>query len=133
LISATINLIFFGGLKLAIRGTDDSHLPEWLLTFVPLIPLLVLLHTVAGYWYYVWDIKKGEKWVFKEQCKRKVINFDADRRNYLWIENFKEIEMEGYNYDNYDNYTKYFPEDEIDKYEIHLAPKSEVILYLKKL
>lgn len=130
LITIFFNLVFFAGLKLAIKTTDNNHLPSWLLTLIPFIPLTVIIYIISKYRSYVVDIRKGEKFVFKGKCKLKIEIFDGLEVCHLFIDGFKTIEFSEY---NYENHRKKFTKDETLDCEIHFAPESETILYFKKL
>ncbi len=101
---------------------------HWIKPVLFLIPTLVLLSGVRDFFLFYLDFKNKKKIVLKAYCKINSYSSDVVS-HHLIIEGYGEIDLVNY---NYNNYFKEFSELN-ELYEIHFAPKTKTILYVKKM
>jgi len=75
------------------------------------------------------DIRNGQKIVLISVCKKRVEDGDGGPYEYLVIEGYGELYFAGFNSEVYGLIFL----DKAETYEIHLAPRSKVILFAKRL
>lgn len=89
---------------------------------------LVILSTIKRILDFQIDIRNGNKLVVFSDC-RKLTKSSDTVSHHLLIKEYGEIDLFNYNYHYYFS----FFSEKFEPYEIHLAPKSKVILFAKKL
>lgn len=108
-----------------IREDDFRFLD--LLLYMIYIPILAVMFD--GFFRYGREIKQGEKIVLYAECKIVAYEIDHKPQEYLAIEGYGGVTLFRYNEKNYRSLFTELPE----RFEIHLSPKSEVILFAKNI
>lgn len=108
-----------------LQKAGDVQLLDYLFVTVFLIPIFRSLTKIINLRS---EIKNGKKIVVFSECK-KMVEYGDNSQDYLLIEKFGRVNLTGY---NHDVYFSFFTE-QTDFYEIHIASKSKVILFAKKI
>lgn len=101
---------------------------EWLKLSLQMLPILIIISGILSCTSFIIDIKNRKKIILKTLCKRLTFSSDVVS-HHLIIEGYGEIDLIDYNYKEfYDSFS-----DELELFEIHIAPKSRVILFVNKI
>ncbi|AEE53399.1 hypothetical protein [Haliscomenobacter hydrossis] len=109
------------------RIQEDEFRGVDLLLYGMYIPFLVFLFN--GLFIYGREIKQGEKIVLYAICKVITKQRENKSYNYLAIGGYGDVDLSGYNKKHYSSVFTERPE----RFEIHLAPKTQIILFAKKI
>ncbi len=132
LLSFFMNSFIFGGLyfSLIYKNSDHNGWPIWLIYLLLSIPIFSFISTILSLKDLFADLKENKKNIVKSQCKRIILNSEGGDVENLWIEEYKQIEMSSF---DTNKYRDILPENQVFDCEIHIAPKSEIILKLIKV
>jgi len=122
----TFSVWFIWGIYLVFVKKEPTEF--WLNIIWLMFPLVILINTLRTFSEYAIDFIRKKKVVITSKCK-KVKDTGEFVTYYLVIEGHGKMALSGY---NYEFYASLFTE-EFEDFEIHLAAKSTVILYAKKL
>ena len=122
---------------LLILGFAVAHTAWWIreddFRFLDLVLYMIYIPILAvmfdGFFRYRREIKKGEKIVLYAQCYTSILEIKHKQHKYLEIKGYGGVPLSGYNEKKYGSLFTALPE----RFEIHLSPKSEVILFAKKI
>lgn len=122
---------------LFILGFAVAHTAWWIreddFRFLDLLLYMIYIPIIAvmfdGFFRYGREIKQGEKIVLYAECKIVTYEINHKPQEYLAIEGYGGVTLFRYNKKNYRSLFTELPE----RFEIHLSPKSEVILFAKKI
>lgn len=113
------------GIYSMLQKAVDAQVLDYLFVTMPLIPIFRSVIKIINLRS---EVKNGKKMVVFSECK-KMVEYGDNPQDYLLIEKFGRVNLTGYNHEVYFS----FFTDQPDFYEIHIASKSKVILFAKKI
>lgn len=105
---------------------EDGPPPLWISYLVYILSIGLMFNAIKNILYYQIDIIRGYKLVMIANCK-KYTESGEGVSHHLIVEDYGKIDLFGY---NEECYFSRFSEQE-KRYEIHLAPLSKVLLYVR--
>lgn len=104
----------------------DTAPPWWVLYLLYIISVIFMFKGVKNILNYQLDIARGYKLVMTTNCRRYTETGDGES-HHITIEGYGKLDLFGY---NKECYLTHFSEQE-KRYEIHLAPLSKVLLFVR--
>ena len=131
---ASFLMMFFASLFFLYFAISGSTKPElwdtkpdwWVLYLFYIISIALMISAVKNILNYQLDIARGYKLVMTTNCRRYTETGDGES-HHIMIEDYGKVYLSGY---NEECYFSRFSEQE-KRYEIHLAPLSKVLLFVR--
>lgn len=126
LVFVSILCLIWMGYSIFYQSVDEETSKwGWLSIIASGFLLFSSLYSILGY---IYDLVKRRKIVIKANCK-KTVHYGESISEYVKIEGYGEIGLSGYNREMYFSYFS----AENEKYELHIAPRSKIILFVSKI